>query len=1204
MAKVTNTFLAGRMNSDVNYSLIDNKEYVYALNLRPAGYGKDGTMHAIKGSKLVSDYSENGTMTVVGMFDGDSNKLYTFLARRDGLSKITETDIITEETRLIIEDAEFLRFDMLRWENCEEIKTKYLLSIDQIGDLLFFSSDEWEYPRVINITTDYSGGFELEDIILAKKPPMEAPNILEMRNKNGESNNNDDNDVFVSFAYRYKYIDGDFSALSFYSDTAFSLLLNPIKINSNRENETMVNEYDHVRLGVNSGGKNVTDIEVYAIEHGSNTAYMIYSANKKQMGISDNADIVNIEYSFSKNYTVLDEEDTKLLYSNIPKYPKTQEAVGNRIFYANYKEGYDIEEPVNFKIENRQTSFNEEQSRRTAVSLFKYKIGVVYYNDFNESSTVLLPTDQTRSEIEIGFDKRLQNNNLFTILYTKPPEWATKMKWVVKGEILDYENVQITNARRLDNKAYLLLSGNNRDRIKKDDILIMVSKEKTTYHEFSVEDVKALKTADGIPIDGLYAIVNDEDSLIKIEKTAENILKQYNDSGVIDNADYSDNPKRFYAKSGYSGNNYMAYNSIYNSGKLHINDFGIINEGDELKIKLTLEYSKEWQYYNNNYPTGPAGTGVQVTPFGNAEINISIYATKKYDNIYDFLKENNPSHIIEIQKEDNNILLLTNENYLDYLKSKLGDNFYYKLPKSIYGATNSLWDIFLIKVKSNTRVDLNRGTGLLKFRTKNKPTYETYYYETPKTYKILNGKIIADRYDADGNPIFDIGFYNGYCWGDGFESYKIKDMFNGKPLRYNFRPNAVDKNGYKRVHRKYDITYSGLYNYELGINKLSIFNPSLANWKTMPIHYGEIQRIISTDGDITVFCIDKVINQYYGKSILADLQGNENVAISNDVLGGYQELPYTFGTQHPESVVKSVDGIYFVDKKRTRYLFKTDRQIFELNPEGSGHHYTGVNEIKKHDSFLSYYNDAHGEVVFGLGHDSSVVFNPQAKGFSHYYDYSFDYAINMEGISYTAYKGKVYEDEATDQYNVFAGGQRREAKITYVVNPEMASDKVYQAMYIQSNTAWNTAVKTNLTASEFSENVYAKKESYYYTEIYRDNATNKSMVGAGRIQRIDGNSLHYKNDISNQIAVGDTLHNQDLTFGSDIIDIQGNIITIADATGLSANDFTVASKKYYGSYRPGGVPIRGEWMEVTLSKDGTDANYINAVNTEIIKSFR
>lgn len=42
----------------------------------------------------------------------------------------------------------------------------------------------------------------------------------------------------------------------------------------------MENRYNKLSLIVNTGTKDVTDIEVYAREHNSNTAYLIYSVNK------------------------------------------------------------------------------------------------------------------------------------------------------------------------------------------------------------------------------------------------------------------------------------------------------------------------------------------------------------------------------------------------------------------------------------------------------------------------------------------------------------------------------------------------------------------------------------------------------------------------------------------------------------------------------------------------------------------------------------------------------------------------------------------------------------------------------------------------------------------------------------------------------------------------------------------------------------
>lgn len=1174
------------MDSDTDYSLTQNKGYTYALNLRPSGYGKDGTMHNIKGSLEIADHSENGTMTVVGMYAGSDNKMYAMLARQDGLSKIIEADIVERTSRVVIQDSQHLRFDLLRWKNGEEAQIKYLLNIDQVGDMLFISSDEWEYPRCISLNTDYSTGFALEDIVLAKKPPSEAPQIT---SKTPSLQNGDDGNIFVSFAYRYKYSDGNYSALSFYSDTAFSPK-DAYAINAQRENTGMVNRWEKVALSVNSGGKNVTDVEVFAREHGSSTAYKIYTVNKKKSGISNDSDITGIEYKFSKNYPVLGEEETQMLFSNVPKFPKAQTAAGNRIIYGNYKEGHDIG-VVDFEVRKVQKTLqaNQPGNRNTAISLFKYKVAAIFLNDYNEATTALLPVNETKSEAEVLFSDRLFENSLQVVMKSPPPSFATKVKFAVKSPIPDFEVIQINNGRVIGEYAYLHLSAGNINKVREGDKLIKIDKYENAYNEYLVEEVKQYDVTDGVPRKGLYAKVFMGSQPMTLNSTGSNIDKTIKDEGDIDAVGGSTNPARYNAQSGYSGNGQggWQYRSAHNGGRLLISDFGPIKEGDEVSLNISFYYEREW---NTQW-------GNQKHPMGTVSISSNIYASKDYADIGEFISASNISPMLVVSRNGNDLWMHTNALYLEHAKNSLGGEF--DLPV-ITTNPNDPNEWSRIRVYPTTRTILRRGIAPVIFRTKNKNEEQPYYFETHKVYKIVNGKIIGDSTE-NGNPVFNIDFYNGYCWENGVESYKIKDGFNEKALTNNFRPSDVDAKGYRRTHRKNDLTYSGLYNYELGLNNLSEFNPTLANWKSLPTHYGQIQRIISTDGDITVFCNDKVISQFYGKSLIADLRGNENLALSKEVLGDYLELPYTFGTQHPESVVKSPDGLYFVDAKRTRYLFKADKQIIELNPEGSGHLQKGVEEIRQHQNFPASYHHGHGEVNFGLGHQQIVVFNPQAKGFSHYYNFSFEYLLGMNGLHFTGHHGKLFQDEATEFYNVFAGGQSLKSKFNFVVNADPANDKIFQAIKLNSNNGWDTEIRTNLTATKFSGNAYHQRESFFQTYIYRDTQTTQNSKGVGVVQSIIGKQMYFSRDITVDVCVGDVLAEEAGRKSAKITNISGNIITVENPF-TQAGAYCYAVKQHNDVVRPDGAPMRGRWMEVGLSIDSVEPAYLNSVTTEVEKS--
>lgn len=261
MAKFQNTFLNGRMDSDTNNSLTDAKSYKKAENVRISGEGNDGAFKCLKGSKLVShQYSEEGGV-IIREFEGLNNKLYYFMAFANGKSKIIEYDVETETSRLVIQDSEILRFDLIRWNKGQIIYPyKYLLGVNQIGKFLLISDKVWRYPRIIDIERDYSNGFTEEEIILIKKPPFYAPKII---NKIDDKSINDKEikNQFVSFSYRYKYKDGNYSTLSFYTGASFQPQ-DGKKIEASRKNTGMENKFNKLTLSVNTGSKDVTDIEV------------------------------------------------------------------------------------------------------------------------------------------------------------------------------------------------------------------------------------------------------------------------------------------------------------------------------------------------------------------------------------------------------------------------------------------------------------------------------------------------------------------------------------------------------------------------------------------------------------------------------------------------------------------------------------------------------------------------------------------------------------------------------------------------------------------------------------------------------------------------------------------------------------------------------------------------------------------------------
>jgi hypothetical protein len=73
---------------------------------------------------------------------------------------------------------------------------------------------------------------------------------------------------------------------------------------------------------------------------------------------------------------------------------------------------------------------------------------------------------------------------------------------------------------------------------------------------------------------------------------------------------------------------------------------------------------------------------------------------------------------------------------------------------------------------------------------------------------------------------------------------------------------------FKQVLRFADLTYSGIYNYN--INNFNEFNLGLLNFKALEPSFGVIQKIFARQTDILVLQEDKISYVLAGKNLLSD----------------------------------------------------------------------------------------------------------------------------------------------------------------------------------------------------------------------------------------------------------------------------------------------------------------------------------------------
>ena len=355
MAKLTRNFTAGKMNKVVDERLVPDGQYIDALNVRMGSteLSEIGTIENTKGNlKVASLVYIDGTplssdaLTIGAYEDGANETIYWFVHDSNfPVGATGKLDLIVSMNVL----TNILTYHIISIDDSGGVDTtlnfneKYVITaVNKIDDLLFFS-DDYNPPRVINVKKNYANPiadidqFTNESTLVIKKPPVSSPEI-QLTNVPGQENFLTER--FICFAYRYRYENNEYSAVSQFSEPAF--IPDPFEFdNDSFLNGGMVNSFNSAIITYNTGGPLVVGVDLLFKEMESNVIKVIEKLNKAELGLSDNTDYT-YNFTNSKIYTVLPESEILRLYDNVPLLAKAQTIMGNRIMYGNYLEGYDL----------------------------------------------------------------------------------------------------------------------------------------------------------------------------------------------------------------------------------------------------------------------------------------------------------------------------------------------------------------------------------------------------------------------------------------------------------------------------------------------------------------------------------------------------------------------------------------------------------------------------------------------------------------------------------------------------------------------------------------------------------------------------------------------------------------------------------------------------------------------------------------------
>ena len=355
MANLTRNFIAGRMNKIVDQRLLPDGEYVDAMNIRMGSteLSEVGVIENTKGNSSLTElrYVDGTKLStdakcIGAIQDSARETIYWFVHDPSFLASPTgKLDLIVSYNIY----TNVLTYHIVSVDNGDGVNTtlnfnpKYLITgVDIIEDLLFFT-DDYNPPRVINVTKSYANPisyvdqFSAESIMVIKRPPAESPTV-QLINTSGQENYLEDR--FICFAYRYRYENGEYSATSQWSDVAFVPKSFQFSVDS-MLNEGMTNFANTAIVSYNSGGPLVVGIDLLFKQSNNNIIKVIEKIDKAEAGLADNQ-IYQFSFNNSKIFTVLNEREILRLYDNVPRFAKAQTIMGNRLMYGNYVEGYDL----------------------------------------------------------------------------------------------------------------------------------------------------------------------------------------------------------------------------------------------------------------------------------------------------------------------------------------------------------------------------------------------------------------------------------------------------------------------------------------------------------------------------------------------------------------------------------------------------------------------------------------------------------------------------------------------------------------------------------------------------------------------------------------------------------------------------------------------------------------------------------------------
>ena len=323
-------------------------------------------------------------------------------------------------------------------------------------------------------------------------------------------------------------------------------------------------------------------------------------------------------------------------------------------------------------------------------------------------------------------------------------------------------------------------------------------------------------------------------------------------------------------------------------------------------------------------------------------------------------------------------------------------------------------------------------------------------------------------------PYHDLKYYNCFAFGNGVESNRIRDDFNAQIIDKGPRVSSVLKTPYRQEHKQNGIIYSGIYNYDSGVNRLNEFNQAEKITKFLNPDYGSIQKLHTRNTNVLALCENKILKILANKDALFNADGNTNLTSTNNVLG--QAIPFAgeYGiSKNPESFASYGYRVYFTDKNRSAVLRLSGDGLTDISMYGMDSWFK--DNLKPSSTILGTYDEDKDNYNLTLN-NYTVSFNDDVNGWTSFKSFLPESGTSLKGYYYTFKDGNLWLHNLNENRNQFYGAEYN-STIKFLLNENPSDIKVFKTLSYEGTQSQAYTSNSVTTEGWYASSITTDKQS-------------------------------------------------------------------------------------------------------------------------------